>query len=99
MTSGKSERLGELHRFGQRPRDAALRDVEPDLAHRVLEQLPILGHLDRVDRGANQLDVVLVERARRREVHREVQRRLAADGRQQRVGALALDDGREHSPA
>jgi hypothetical protein len=37
MTSGKSERLGELHRFGQRPRDAALRDVEPDLAHRVLE--------------------------------------------------------------
>ena len=33
------------------------------------------------------------------ELHRQVQRGLAADGRQQRVGALALDDRRERPPA
>ena len=92
----KAERLRELDRLRQRARDAALRHVEADLAHRVLEQLPILGDLDRLDRGADQLDVVLVERAGGREIHREVQRRLAADGRQQRVGTLALDDRGEH---
>ena len=92
MTSGKPSVLRELDRLGQRARDAALRHVEADLAHRVLEQLAILGDLDRLDRRADQLDVELVERAGGGEIHREVERRLAADGRQQRVGTLALDD-------
>ena len=59
MTSGKPSVLRELDRFGQRARHAALRHVEADLAHRVLEQLPILGDLDRLNRRADQLDVVL----------------------------------------
>ncbi len=95
MTSGKPSVFGELDRLGQRARDAALGDVEADLAHRVLEQLTVLGHLDGLDRRADQLHVVFVERAGRREIHREVQRRLPADGRQQRIRPLALDDRRE----
>ena len=38
--------------------------VEPNRAHGVLEQLAIFGHFDRFDRGADQLDVVLLQRAR-----------------------------------
>ena len=37
-----------------------------------------------------------VERAGGGEIHREVERGLAADRRQQRVGTFALDDRREH---
>ena len=65
MTSGKPSVSRELDRLGERARDAALRHVEADLAHRVLEQQPILGDLDRLDRRADQLDVVLLERCRR----------------------------------
>ena len=77
---------------------AALGHVAADLAHRVAELQPILGELDRVDRRADQLDAVLLERAVLAERDREVQRRLPADGRQQRVGPLALDDLLERSP-
>ena len=72
------------------------RHVEADLAHRVLEQLAVFGDLDRVDRRADQLDAVLLEHAVLGELDREVERRLAADGRQQRVRPLALDDRGEH---
>ena len=41
-------------------------------------------------------DAVPLEHARLAELDREVERRLAADGRQQRVGLLALDDLLEH---
>ena len=95
MTSGKpSVRARSIASASVRG-EAALRHVEADRAHRVLEQLPILGDLDRLDRRANQLDVVLLERAGVREIDRQVERRLAADRRQQRVGPLALDDRRE----
>ena len=73
----------------QRARQAALRDVEADLPHRVAEQQPILADLDRVDLRADELDAVLGERAVLVQRHRQVQRRLAADGRQHRVGPLA----------
>ena len=92
----EAERLGELDRFAERAREPAVRHLEADLAHRVLEQLTIFGDLDRLNRRANQLDVVLVERARGREIDGEVQRRLSADRRQDRVGTLAFDDRREH---
>ena len=38
----------------------------------------------------------MVEHARLRQLHGEVQARLPADGRQQRVGPLLRDDGRQH---
>ena len=99
MTSGKPSVRASSTASASDAREAALRDVEADLPHRVLEQLPILGHLDRVDRRADQLDAVLLEHAGLRELDRQVQRGLAADGRQQRVRALALDDRRQRSPA
>ena len=41
-----------------------LRAREADPRHRLLEQLAILGHLDRLDGRAEQLDAVLLEQAR-----------------------------------
>ena len=79
-------------RFRHRLDVDALGHVGADLLHRVAEQQPILGDLDRLDLRADQLDAVLLERAVLAERDREVQRRLPADGRQQRVGPLLLDD-------
>jgi len=45
--------------------------------------------MDRLARGADQLDPELVEHARLGELDREVERGLAAERRQQRVGPLA----------
>ncbi len=90
----EAKRPREIDPFRQAARQPALRHVEADRPHRVLEQLAILGHLDGFDRGADQLDVVLIERARVGKVHGQVERGLAADGRQHGVGPLALDDRR-----
>jgi hypothetical protein len=46
---------------------------------------------DHVDAGADQLDAELVEDARLGELDREVERRLAAERRQQRIGSLAAE--------
>ena len=72
--------------------------AEADPRHRALELLAVLGLVDRLLRGADQLDVELVEHALAREVERAVERRLPAHRRQQRVGALPLDDLRDHLP-
>ena len=45
---------------------------------------------------ADQFDVESIEHARFRQRDRQVERGLSADGRQNRVGALLLDDLREH---
>ena len=45
---------------------AAGRHLDADLLHRVAEQQAILGHLDRVDLRADQLDAVRLEHAARR---------------------------------
>ena len=92
MMDGKSGALDDRQRLGQRLGDAALRHVDADLLHRVAEQQAILGDLDRGNRRADQLDLVLLEDAQLVELHREVERRLAADRRQNRVGPLLLDD-------
>ncbi len=73
-------------------RDLGLRAVEADLRHRLLEQLAVLGHADRVARGADQLDAVLLQHAVVGKIQRAVQRGLAAHRRQQRVRALLGDD-------
>ena len=59
--------------------------------HRLAEELAVLGAADRVDRRADQLDAELVEHARLGELDREVERGLAAQRRQQRVGPLAAE--------
>ena len=72
--------------------DIGGRDFEADFDHRGFEEIAILGLLDRVQLRADQLDVVLLQHARFRQRDREVERGLSADGRQNRVGALLLDD-------
>ena len=67
-------------------------DVEADLEHRRLEALAVLGRGDGLGIGADQLDPVLVEDAGLNQLHRQVQRRLAAERRQQGIGALLVDD-------
>ena len=84
-----------VQRVVQRAAVVAARRVAADLGHRIAEQQAILGELDRVDRGADQLDAVLLERAVLTQRDRQVQRRLPADRRQDRVRALALDDLRD----
>ena len=60
--------------------------------HRGLEPRAVLGGVDRLDARADQLDAEPVEHAGLVELDREVERGLAAERRQQRVGSLALDD-------
>ena len=89
---GKPSSSTAAERLLDRAHVAALGHVGADLAHRVAEQQAVLGDLDRLDRRADQLDAVLREHAVLAERDREVERGLAADGRQHRVGPLALDD-------
>ena len=72
--------------------DAALGRLDAELGHRRLEDLAVLAALDRVEVDADHLHAVLVEDALLRELHREVEARLAAEVRQERVGALLGDD-------
>ena len=76
----------------------ALRGIfSPAALHRLAEQVAVLGAGDRVVVGADELDAEALERAVLVQRLGQVQRGLAAERRQQRVGALALDDLR-HRP-
>ena len=96
MIAGKPTSSTMHERLLERAGDAALRHLDADLAHRVAEQQAVLGHLDRVDLRANQLDVVLLEDAALVQRDRQVERRLSADGRQHGIGLLLDDDGFDH---
>ncbi|MPN06610.1 hypothetical protein SDC9_153866 [bioreactor metagenome] len=72
--------------------DARTRRAQADAGHGVLELQAVLGLVDGLGRGADQLDLVLVQHAVAPQVQRAVQRGLAAHGRQDGVGALLGDD-------
>ena len=67
------------------------RDAETGLLHRGPEGLPILGAMDGVVVGADQLHAEALQRAVVVQGLGEVERRLSSEGRQQRVRPLALD--------
>ena len=73
-------------------RTMVARVFQPRLVHGVAEQLAVFGHFDGVALGADHLDADTFPDARSFQRQRSVQRRLAAHGRQQRVGAFFLDD-------
>ncbi len=70
------------------------RRLEADGRHRVFEQHAIFGLSDRSHLRANQAHPVLRKYASIVQFERKVERGLTTEGRQERVGALALDDGR-----
>ena len=92
MIGGKAGAGDRGHRLVERLDHRRRRRVDADLGHRVAEQLPVFRDLDRLDRGADQLHAVLGEDAVLLELDGQVERGLAADGRQHRVRPLALDD-------
>ena len=82
--------IGPLQRSGVgEPR---ARRLEPDLLHCLAEQFAVLGFVDRRRPRADHLDAEFLEHARPLQAQRRVERGLPAHGRQQRVGALLLDD-------
>ena len=90
--------LGQrLDRLRHRGRDRAARHLQARRLHRLAEQVAVLGARDRVVVGADQLDAEALERAVLGERLGEVERRLAAERRQQRVGPLLLDDLRDRT--
>ena len=84
--------------LGDRLDDQRPRHPQAGALHRLAERLAVLGAVDRVVVGADQLDPEALERAVVVQRLREVERRLAAERRQQRVGALALDDPARRTP-
>ena len=81
--------------LGQRGRDDAARHAQADLLHGGAELAAVLGAADGLGVGADHLDLPEVEHAALLELDRQVEGGLAAERRQQRVGALDLDDARQ----
>ena len=69
----------------------AAADLQPDPLHGRLELVALLGLGDDLGVGADHLDAVLLQHAVPRQLHGQVQPRLAAQGGQQGVGPLRLD--------
>ena len=89
--AGQAEVGQRVERLCDRRRDRALGHRQAGAFHRLAEQVAILGTGDRVVVGADQLDAELSQRPVLVQRLRQIQRRLPAKRRQQRVGALALD--------
>ncbi len=84
--------VGETRlRIGDRGDDLRPRHPQPGLLHRPAEGLSILGAVDRLVVGADQLDAEALQRAVVVQRLGEVESGLPAERRQQRVRALALD--------
>ncbi|AEM40103.1 hypothetical protein KVU_0264 [Ketogulonicigenium vulgare WSH-001] len=72
--------------------DGGLGVFQTDAVHRFAEQGAVFGHFNRVAVRADQLDAEFLQHAHIGQRQCRVQAGLAAHGRQQRVGALFLDD-------
>ena len=68
-------------RFLHRVRNHRTWGFQANLAHRLAEAIPILGHVDGIGRSADHFDAVLLQHAVTEQVQRAVQRGLAAHGR------------------
>ena len=84
--------LGELQRVLHRGDDLRGNAGLIDALHRILEDLAVLGLIDRLRRGAEQTDVVLFEKALLRELHRKREAGLAAEAGKDAVRLFLFDD-------
>ena len=87
-----TDEVGRLARLVHGVHGHRLRDIEADPEHALLEEFAVLALLDRVGLGPDHLDAVFFENARVVELHRKIERGLAAEGREERGGAFAHDD-------
>jgi hypothetical protein len=92
----KPDRVEHAKRFLDRVDDGGLGALQPDPVHRIAELLPVLGLLDRLGVGPDQLDAQPVQRAVLEQGQSRVQSRLPAHGRKQRVRLLRFDDLRHN---
>ncbi len=81
-----------LHRHIVMLYKAGARAFQPDCIHGVAEQLAILGLLDSVDAGPDQLNPEAFKRAITGQAERGVESRLATHCRQQGIGLFAFND-------
>jgi hypothetical protein len=100
---GQADVLQRLHGHARlriavvrRADDGGLGVFQPDPVHRLAEELAVLGHLDGLALGADQLDAEFRQHAHLFQRQRGVQARLPAHRGQERVGALLLDDLGDH---
>ncbi len=93
-----AELLGAREQLVHRVADDGCRDIRPGIEDQLLEDLAVLALVDRLEVRADELDVVLLEDAVVVQVDRGVERRLAAEGREDRVGALLRDDRLDDLP-
>jgi hypothetical protein len=84
--------LDEAHPVLERVDDRAFRHRLPDAQHQVAESPPVLCSADRGQRRPENPDAMLGEHARIVERHRQVEAGLSAEGRQQCIGLVLLDD-------
>ncbi len=94
----KTDRRLNLQCLLQRMRERRARAGEPYPRHGLLEFFAVLGLVDRLAARAYHLDPVLLQNAVPNQVQRAIEPRLAAHGRQQRIGPLPGDDGLQHLP-
>ncbi len=88
----------DLLGFFHAVRDAGTCRAEADPGHGLLELLAVLGLVDGFLPGADHFHAELFQHSMPGEVERAIQCGLPPHGRQQRVGALLLDDLRHHLP-
>ena len=83
---------GDLHGLLDRVRHLRRKHRLTQRLAQLLEELAVLGLLDRLERRAEDLDLALPEDALLGQLHGQVQTRLAAQTRNDGVGALVTDD-------
>ena len=88
------DRVERLERVVEIVHRAGAGTMQPDLFHRHAEQFAVLCLFDGIGTRPDHLDTEFFERAVLVQRQRCVQCRLATHCRQQRVGALGLDDAR-----
>ena len=98
MTMRVAEVVGEAERLLDGVRDVGAGHFGSGLDRDVFELLPVLALLDRLEAGADQFDVVLLEHAVFEQLRGGVECRLAAEGRQDRIRPLQRDDGLDDFP-
>ena len=89
--AGQANHLEHFVGFGQIVHRPPAANLQPDLHHRLFEFFAILGLANDVGPGTDHLYPVFGQHAVLVQFHRQVQRRLAPQRRQQRVGPLGFD--------